>query len=91
MEYEYRKIWNIPRHDPRLENMTPEEFEFEVITDIQHWRRMKDQPPLTSDHETWKEDAQKELQEIVKREQEQAKAKAETIEKIEPEEAFKRA
>ncbi len=31
-EYWYRQRWNIPRHDPRLEGMTPEEFEFEFLT-----------------------------------------------------------
>lgn len=49
--------------------MTPEEFEFEVLADIQYARMKAKQPFLRADHDTWKEDAQKQLLKIVEKEQ----------------------
>lgn len=87
-EYAYRKLWNIPRHDPRLEKMTPEEFEFELIVDMQLTRMMKGLPVLEETEGNWKESAQKKLQRIMDDEVTQAKAEQGEMESVDPEEVF---
>lgn len=81
-EYAYRKLWNIPRHDPRLENMTLEEFEFEVLTNIQYQLMKAGKLPLTEHPEEWKETAKKQIEKIM-----QAEAVREA-EEVDPEEVF---
>lgn len=67
--------------------MTPEEFEFEVLTDVQYARKMANKPFLTTDHDTWREDAQRELAKILE-EEAKAKAKQQETEPVDPEEVF---
>ena len=89
-EYAYRIFWRIPRHDPRLENMTPEEFEFEALTYEQFHRQMNNQPPLAEYVGDWAEGAMRRLREIERAEARQEatqKAQRET-EQVDPEEVF---
>lgn len=68
--------------------MTPEEFEFELIVDMQLTRMMKGLPVLEETEGNWKESAQKKLQRIMDDEVTQAKAEQGEMESVDPEEVF---
>lgn len=73
--------FNLPRHDPRLEQMTPEEYEFEYLT----WERFTGRDKNAPSPEELNA-IQKRLEEIVAREE--AQRKAEATEPVNPDEVF---
>jgi len=61
-EYFYRQYWKIPRHDPRVECMTPEEFELEAYA-VRYYHEYLDELAQEEDRR-WREEARAKLAEI---------------------------